>query len=50
MANFAIFNYQFDKIIEQEKQYELECMSDVKMSADEAFTKKQEIFGRFPGD
>ena len=47
MANFAIFNYQFDKIIEQEKQYELECMSDVKMSADEAFTKKQEIFGRF---
>jgi len=45
MAQFAIFNYQFDKFVKQSRQYELEGMNRDVMSADEAFPKKQEIFG-----
>lgn len=45
MATFAIFNYQFDKIVEHARQGELEGMGTVLMSADEAFPQKQKIFG-----
>ena len=45
MSTFAIFNYQFDKIVEHARQGEFEGMETVLMSADEAFPKKQEIFG-----
>ena len=47
MATFAIFNYQFDKIIEHSRQYTLEGMNTVMMSAEEAFPQKQGIFGEF---
>lgn len=45
MATFAIFNYQFDKIMEHARQGELKGMETVLMSADEAFPQKQKIFG-----
>lgn len=45
MANFAIFNYQFDKIIKHSRQIELEGLESVVMTADEAFSQKQSIFG-----
>lgn len=45
MATYAIYNYQFDKIVEHARQGELNGMGTVLMSADEAFPKKQEIFG-----
>lgn len=45
MATYAIYNYQFDKIVEHARQGEFEGMETVLMSADEAFPKKQEIFG-----
>lgn len=45
MATFAIFNYQFDKIVEHALQGEFEGMETVLMSADEAFPQKQKIFG-----
>ena len=45
MATYALFNYQFDKIVKHARQVEIEGMETVLMSADEAFPKKQEIFG-----
>jgi len=45
MATFALFNYQFDKIIEHGRQSEMEGLESVVMTADEAFPKRQEIFG-----
>lgn len=45
MATYAIYNYQFDKIVEHARQGEFEGMETVLMSADEAFPQKQEIFG-----
>ena len=45
MATCAIFNYQFDKIIEQARQKEIEGMESVVMTADEAFSQRQDIFG-----
>lgn len=45
MATYAIFNYQFDKIIEHAKQGEFEGMESVVMTADEAFPQRQNIFG-----
>ena len=45
MATFAIFNYQFEKIVEDARQGELEGMESVLMSADEAFPQKQKILG-----
>ena len=45
MATFAIFNYQFEKIVEHVRQGEFEGMEAVLMSADEAFPIKQHIFG-----
>ena len=45
MATFAIFNYQFDKIMEHARQGELKGMETVLMPADEAFPQKQKIFG-----
>ena len=45
MSTFAIFNYQFDKIMEHARQGELKGMETVLMSADEAFPQKQKIFG-----
>lgn len=45
MATFAIFNYQFDKIIEQSRQYKLEDMDTVLMVAENSFPRKQELFG-----
>lgn len=45
MSTFAIFNYQFDKIIEPARQTELEGLETVLMTAEEAFPQKQEIFG-----
>ena len=34
MGAYAIFNYQFDKIIEHSSQYKLEGMDTVLMTAD----------------
>lgn len=45
MATYAIFNYQFDKIIEHARQKEIEGMESVVMTADEAFPQRQDIFG-----
>ena len=45
MATFAIFNYQFDKIIEHTRQGEFEGMGSVVMTTDEAFPQRQNIFG-----
>ena len=45
MSTFAIFNYQFDKIMEHARQGELKGMETVLMPADEAFPQKQKIFG-----
>jgi hypothetical protein len=45
MGAYAIFNYQFDKIIEHSRQYKLEGMDTVMMSAEKAFPMRQEIFG-----
>lgn len=45
MATYAIFNYQFDKIIEHARQGEFEGMESVVMTADEAFPQRQNIFG-----
>lgn len=47
MATYAIFNYQFDKIIEHSKQYEFVGMESVIMTAEDAFPRKQEIFGDY---
>lgn len=44
MATFALFNYQFDKIIKHSLQYELEGLGPV-LTSDEAFAQKQEILG-----
>ena len=45
MAQFAIFNYQFDKVMEQSRQYELEGMSSIVMTAADAFPIKQKLLG-----
>ena len=45
MASFAIFNYQFDKIIEHSRQLTIDGMNTVVMSAEEAFPQKQKILG-----
>lgn len=45
MAIFAIYNYQFEKIVEHARQGEFEGMETVLMSADKAFPQKQKIFG-----
>ena len=45
MVTCAIFNYQFDKIIEHARQGEFEGMESVVMTADEAFPQRQDIFG-----
>ena len=45
MATYAIFNYQFDKIIEHARQTELDGMGEILMTADEAYPRKQELFG-----
>lgn len=45
MASFAIFNYQFDKIIEHSRQLTIDGMDTVVMSAEEAFPRKQKILG-----
>ena len=45
MATYAIFNYQFDKIIEHAQQKEIEGMESVVMTADESFPQRQKIFG-----
>ena len=49
MATFAIYNYQFEKIVEHARQGEFEGMGIVLMSADEAFPQKQKIFGGIVG-
>lgn len=43
MATCAIFNYQFDKIIEQARQKEIEGMESVVMTADEVKTFISEV-------
>lgn len=45
MATYAIFNYQFDKILEHARQGEFEGMESVMMTADESFPQRQNIFG-----
>ena len=45
MASFALFNYQFDKIIDNSRQYKIDGMDTVVMHADEAFPQRQDIFG-----
>ena len=45
MATYAIFNYQFDKIIVHAQQGEFKGMEAVLMAADDAFPKRQDIFG-----
>lgn len=45
MASFALFNYQFDKIIDNSRQYKIDGIDTVVMHADEAFPKRQDIFG-----
>ena len=45
MATYAIFNYQFDKIIERARQGEFEGIESVVMTADEAFPQRQNLFG-----
>ncbi|MCR5851833.1 MAG: hypothetical protein K6G92_14185 [Bacteroidaceae bacterium] len=45
MATYAIYNYQFEKIVEHASQGEFEGMGSVVMTADEAFPRKQDIFG-----
>lgn len=45
MATYAIFNYQFDKIVKHAVQGEFAGMESVLMTADEAFPKRQELFG-----
>lgn len=46
MVTCAIFNYQFDKIIEHARQGEFEGMESVVMTADDAFPLRQNIFGQ----
>lgn len=45
MATYAIFNYQFDKIIEHARQSEFKGMESIVLAAEEAFPMRQEIFG-----
>lgn len=45
MATYAVFNYQFDKIMVHARQKELEGMESVLMTADTAFPQRQGIFG-----
>lgn len=45
MVTCAIFNYQFDKIIEHARQGEFKGMESVVMTADDAFPVRQNIFG-----
>lgn len=45
MATFAIFNYQFEKIIEHSRQLKIEGMDTVEMSAEKAFPQRQKILG-----
>lgn len=49
MATFAIFNYQFEKIIEHSRQLTIEGMDTVMMSAEEAFPQRQKILGELLG-
>ena len=43
MASYAIFNYQFAKIIKRTKEGSLFPVEEAELSADEAFPKRQEI-------
>jgi len=43
MASYAIFNYQFAKIIKRTKEGSLFPIEEAELSADEAFPKRQEI-------
>lgn len=45
MATYAIFNYQFEKIIVHAQQGEFKGMEAFLMTADVAFPKRQDIFG-----
>lgn len=45
MASYAIYNYQFEPNFEQARQCELEGMGVIRMSLEDAFEKKQELFG-----
>ncbi len=45
MSTFAIYNYQFSKIVKHAQKVNLFGDLPIEMNADEAFAKKQEIFG-----
>ena len=45
MSSFAIYNYQFAKIIRQAKEQYLFDNGPVEMDADESFPQRQQIFG-----
>ena len=47
MSSFAIFNYQFAKIIMRAKEQSFFGSDSIVMDAEAAFQKKQEIFGEF---
>jgi hypothetical protein len=45
MSSFAIYNYQFAKIIRQAKEQYLFDNGPVEMDAEESFPQRQQIFG-----
>lgn len=45
MATYAVFNFQFEKIVVHARQTELAGMEWVVMKADEAFPRRQEVLG-----
>lgn len=51
MKNFALYNYQFERIIEPSFEQKLAFPDCQYVNPDESFEKKQELFGRcFPKD
>ena len=45
MASFAIYNYQFGKIIKRTREGRLFGKDALEMDAEEAFPQRQQIFG-----
>lgn len=51
MKNFALYNYQFERIIEPDNELKFAFPNWKYVNPDESFEKKQELFGRcFPKD
>ena len=46
MASFAVFNYQFAKIIKFGEEGSLFPLDDLEMKAEEAFSQKQDILNK----